>query len=59
MITVKNETKQGREVIFRDGQKYIHYWLSPRASVSMPETFITETLHELARRKVVSLQKTN
>tara|TARA_R110002167_G_scaffold219701_3_gene424310 strand:+ start:1245 stop:1421 length:177 start_codon:yes stop_codon:yes gene_type:complete len=56
MITVKNLTTQGRELIFRDGSKYIHYWLKGRESVSMPNDFITETVTELARRKVLKLK---
>tara|TARA_R110002020_G_scaffold142235_1_gene314332 strand:+ start:5543 stop:5722 length:180 start_codon:yes stop_codon:yes gene_type:complete len=59
MITVKNLTKQGREVIFRDGTEYVHYWLNGRESVTMPDNFITDTVNELARRKIISLKKTN
>ena len=59
MITVQNLTKQGREVIFYDGKEYIHYWLEGHASITMPDSFITNTVSELARRKILSLQKTN
>jgi len=59
MITVKNQTQQGREVIFRDGSEYIHYWLNGKESVTMPKHFITDTINELARRKIVSLTKIN
>lgn len=59
MITVQNLTKQGREVIFYDGKEYIHYWLEGHASIAMPDSFITNTVSELARRKILSLQKTN
>lgn len=59
MITVQNLTKQGREVIFYDGKEYIHYWLEGHASIKMPDSFITNTVSELARRKILSLQKTN
>ena len=57
MITVKNLTKQGREVIFKDGAKYIHYWLEAHKAVTMPDNFITETVTELARRKILKLRK--
>ena len=59
MITVQNLTKQGREVIFYDGKEYIHYWLTGQTSVSMPDEFITETVTELARRKILLLKKNN
>jgi hypothetical protein len=55
MITVKNLTTQGRELIFRDGKGYIHYWLKGHESVQMPNNFITDTVTELARRKVLKL----
>lgn len=57
MITVKNLTKQGREVIFKDGLGYIHYWLEAHKSVTMPDDFITDTVTELARRKILKLRK--
>jgi len=59
MITVKNLTHQGRELIFRDGSEYIHYWLNGKDSVTMPKNYITDTVNELARRKIISLTKTN
>ena len=46
MITVKNLTKQGREVIFFDSDEYIHYWLPAAAVVSVPDDFITDTVRE-------------
>ena len=55
MITVKNLTTQGREIIFRDGNEYIHYWLKVHESVAMPNNFITDTVTELARRKILKL----
>ena len=55
MITVKNLTTQGRELIFRDGNAYIHYWLKGYESVAMPNDFITDTVNELARRKILKL----
>lgn len=59
MITVQNLTKQGREVIFYDGKEYIHYWLEGQSSVTMPDSFITNTVTELARRKILFLLKNN
>jgi len=59
MITVQNLTKQGREVIFYDGKEYIHYWLEGQATVTRPDSYITNTVNELARRKILLLQKTN
>tara|TARA_R110000744_G_scaffold358490_1_gene465573 strand:+ start:416 stop:592 length:177 start_codon:yes stop_codon:yes gene_type:complete len=56
MITVKNLTTQGREIIFKDGNEYIHYWLKGHESVTMPDNFITETVTELARRKILKLK---
>tara|TARA_R100000458_G_scaffold2536_3_gene2073 strand:+ start:3355 stop:3531 length:177 start_codon:yes stop_codon:yes gene_type:complete len=57
MITVQNLTRQGREVIFKDANEYIHRWLEAHASVSVPESFITDTVTELARRKILKLRK--
>jgi len=57
MITVKNLTKQGREVIFKDTNEYIHRWLGAHASVLVPDSFITDTVNELARRKILKLRK--
>ena len=59
MVTIKNLTKQGREVIFYDGKEYIHYWLEAHSSVSVPDSFVTDTITELVRRKVLNLKKTN
>jgi hypothetical protein len=57
MITVKNLTTQAREVIFKDEKEYIHYWLKGHASVTMPDSFITETVTELARRKILKIKR--
>jgi hypothetical protein len=57
MITVRNLTKQGREVIFKEANGYTHRWLEAHASVTVPETFITDTVNELARRKILKLRK--
>ena len=57
MITVKNLTTQAREVIFKDEKEYIHYWLKGHASVTMPDSFITDTVTELARRKILKIKK--
>jgi len=57
MITVRNLTKQGREVIFKDAEGYIHQWLEAHASISVPDSFITDTVTELARRKILKLRK--
>ena len=57
MITVKNLTTQSREIIFKDNKEYIHYWLKGHASVTMPDDFITDTVTELARRKILKLKK--
>jgi hypothetical protein len=55
MITVKNLTRQGREIIFKDGNEYIHYWLKGHESVTMPNNFITDTVTELARRNILKI----
>jgi hypothetical protein len=57
MITVRNLTKQGREVIFKDDNGFIHQWLESHASITVPNSFVTETVTELARRKILKLQK--
>tara|TARA_R110000803_G_scaffold49048_2_gene102002 strand:+ start:999 stop:1184 length:186 start_codon:yes stop_codon:yes gene_type:complete len=57
MITVKNLTKQGREVIFFDSDEYIHYWLPAAAVVSVPDDFITDTVREAARRKILKFSR--
>tara|TARA_R110002020_G_scaffold316683_1_gene531959 strand:- start:7229 stop:7405 length:177 start_codon:yes stop_codon:yes gene_type:complete len=57
MITVRNLTKQGREVIFKDAEGYTHQWLEAHATISVPDSFITDTVTELARRKILKLRK--
>jgi hypothetical protein len=59
MITVQNLTKQGREIIFYDGKEYIHYWIKSHETVTMPDSFITDTVTELARRKILQIKKIN
>tara|TARA_R100001509_G_scaffold156901_1_gene120565 strand:+ start:985 stop:1161 length:177 start_codon:yes stop_codon:yes gene_type:complete len=56
MITVKNLTKQGREVIFKEANGYKHHWLKSHDSVTVAESSLTETVKELARRKILKLQ---
>jgi hypothetical protein len=59
MVTIRNLTKQGLEIIFKDGQQYSHYWLDAAASVTVPSDFITDTISELTRRRVLQLKKNN
>lgn len=56
-ITVRNVTTQGLEVVFKNDTEYVHYWLKANDSVTMPPETLTDTLIELARRKILKLTK--
>jgi hypothetical protein len=56
-ITVRNVTTQGIEVVFKNNTEYVHYWLKANDSVTMPSESLTDTLTELARRKILKLTK--
>ena len=57
IVLVKNMTSQSREVIFHDGKDPIHYWLKGHQAVSVPDTFLTPTVLEVARRQILSIRK--
>ncbi len=56
-ITVKNVSSQSREVIIKNNTEFIHYWLKANDSVTIPSEAVTETLTELARRKILKFTK--
>jgi hypothetical protein len=57
MFVLRNLSSQGKELIFFDGKEYCHHWLEAKASVRIPESFITPTVKTLARRKLISIKK--
>jgi len=57
MITLRNLTSQGKELIFFDGKDYVHHWLNPKASVQVPKLFLTDTVREFARRNLISVRE--
>jgi hypothetical protein len=56
-VVIKNLTAQSREVIFHDGKSPVHYWLKGHDCVRIPKDFLTPTVLEVARRKVISIKK--
>jgi hypothetical protein len=56
MLTIRNLSSQGKELIFFDGKDYLHHWLESKSSVKIPESFITPTVQTLARRKLISIK---
>jgi len=53
---IKNVSSQGLEIILYDGREYAHHWLKPLQTLSVPSTYLTDTVHEMAARKLVSLK---
>ena len=52
MITVKNLTTQGREVIIsKTVREYIHYWLEGHASIAMPDFIYHEYSNRISTSK--------
>jgi len=56
MITVKNLGSQTEELIFSNEGKYVHYFLPPKQSVTVPSSFKTNIVEELARRHIISIK---
>jgi len=57
MITLRNLSAQGKEIIFYDGTEYIHHWLDAKSFVKIPKSFLTDTTIELARRNLISIRE--
>jgi len=56
MITIKNIGNQPEELIFSCAGGFTHHFLPPKQSVTVPSSFITEIVKELARRQILSLR---
>ena len=57
MVTLRNLSTQGKELIFFDGKGYVHHWLDPKNYLQVPKSFLTDTVVELARRNLISIRE--
>ena len=57
MFTLRNLSSQAKELIFFNGSEYVHHWLDPKANITIPKSFITDTVKELARRNLISIRE--
>jgi len=53
---IKNVSSQGLEIILSVGAEYVHHWIKPKQSLSVPSTYLTDTVHELAARKLITIK---
>jgi hypothetical protein len=56
MVTLRSLANQELEIILNAEGKVIHYCLLPKASVTVPKSFITDVVTELTRRRLLSLK---
>lgn len=55
MKVIKNDSYTGLEVIITSPKGPIGKWLQPRESVAVPESAITKTIKNLAKRRVLKI----
>jgi len=56
MVTLRNLGNQELELIFKVEGEWLHHYLSPRDSVTVPKSFLTNIVLELTKRKLLSLK---
>jgi len=55
MKVIKNDSYTGLEIIIKSPQGPIGRWLSPKECVAVPDSAITNTIRNLAKRRVLKI----
>jgi len=57
MVTIRNLGNQNEELIFSCTGGYVHKHLRPKEYVTVPLSFVTDLVRELANRQILSIVK--
>ena len=55
MKVIKNDSYIGRQIIISTPKGPQSRWLAPRESIAVPETALTNTIKNLAQRRVLKI----
>jgi hypothetical protein len=55
MIKVKNTSTQSFEIYFMTEAGSKTYWITPGKSIAVPETYITDQVRLMQRRRILNL----
>jgi len=55
MKSIKNESLQGLEIYLNTPKGAITTWLTPRAVITVPNSYITEQVKVLAKRRMLKV----
>lgn len=53
MKRIKNESVTGKQIVLKTPRGPKTVWLAPKEDVVVPETYITTTIKNLAKRRVL------
>lgn len=55
MKTIKNDSYTGRQIILRSPTGPIGKWLSPRESIVVPDSALSNTVKNLAHKRILKI----
>jgi len=53
--SIRNVSTQGLEIILSTRKGYEHFWISPKETLIVQDSMITNTIRELARKRLIKI----